>query len=86
MYYSVFENYPPEVQGILFGYTGKHGPDIWGNLDSKYSTCSNGKLQSPVDIVKDKVVRNKNLKPLIREYSPANATLVNNGFNVAVCS
>lgn len=83
--YSTFENFPPEVLGI-FGYGGKNGPDHWGELSSKYSSCSNGKWQSPVDIVKDKVVRNKNMKPLIRDYGPANATLVNNGFNIAVWS
>ncbi|KAG6638076.1 alpha carbonic anhydrase 1, chloroplastic-like [Carya illinoinensis] len=72
-----------QVLGI-FGYGGKNGPDHWGELSSKYSSCSNGKWQSPVDIVKDKVVRNKNMKPLIRDYGPANATLVNNGFNIAI--
>ncbi|KAF5473565.1 hypothetical protein F2P56_010167 [Juglans regia] len=78
-------NEEEQVHGVLFGYGGgKEGPEHWGNLNSKYSTCSNGKRQSPVDIVKDKVVRNKNLKPLTREYGPANATLVNNGFNIAI--
>ncbi|KAL7264784.1 hypothetical protein ACSBR1_002689 [Camellia fascicularis] len=39
-------------------------------------------VQSPIDIVKNKVVHNKNLKPLRREYYPVNTTLVNHGYNV----
>ncbi|CAL5387429.1 unnamed protein product [Camellia sinensis] len=68
----------------VFSYSGNTGPDKWGSLSPLYTTCSNGKAQSPIDIVKNKVVRNKNLKPLRREYYPANATLVNHGYNVGV--
>ncbi|THG17325.1 hypothetical protein TEA_018304 [Camellia sinensis var. sinensis] len=68
--------------GPVFSYSGKTGPDNWGSLSPCYTTCSNGKVQSPIDIVKNKVVRNKNLKPLRREYYPVNATLVNHGYNV----
>lgn len=81
----MFGIFPPE-HTVSFGYNGDTGPGNWGNLSPHYETCSNGKWQSPVDIVKEKVVRNKSLKPLIRDYSPANATLINHGFNIAVCS
>ncbi|GMP49921.1 hypothetical protein CsSME_00016735 [Camellia sinensis var. sinensis] len=70
----------------VFSYSGNTGPDKWGSLSPLYATCSNGKAQSPIDIVKNKVVRNKNLKPLRREYYPANATLVNHGYNVGIQS
>lgn len=83
--YLTFGIFPPE-HTVSFGYNGDTGPGNWGNLSPHYETCSNGKWQSPVDIVKEKVVRNKSLKPLIRDYSPANATLINHGFNIAVCS
>jgi len=73
-----------ELNSISFGYTGVHGPEKWGSLSPLFSACSNGKRQSPVNIVKNKVVRNKNLKPLTRDYSTANATLVNNGFNIGL--
>ncbi|KAK2995195.1 hypothetical protein RJ640_026470 [Escallonia rubra] len=71
-------------QPISFSYSGAKGPNKWGSLSPLSKECSVGKLQSPIDIVKDKVVVNKNLKPLIREYHPATATLDDNGFNVAV--
>ncbi|KAB1222578.1 Bifunctional monodehydroascorbate reductase and carbonic anhydrase nectarin-3 [Morella rubra] len=79
----MFGIFPPE-HTVSFGYNGDTGPGNWGNLSPHYETCSNGKWQSPVDIVKEKVVRNKSLKPLIRDYSPANATLINHGFNIAI--
>ncbi len=69
-----------------FGYVDPNGPAKWGSLSPKFTECSKGKHQAPVDIVKDEVVHKKSLKPLIRDYSPVNATMVNNGFNIEVCS
>lgn len=69
---------------IHFGYAGNDGPDKWGNLDPTFSACASGKKQSPINILKNMTVHNKLLKPLTRNYKPANATLVNNGFNVGL--
>ncbi|KAL2481672.1 Alpha carbonic anhydrase 1 [Abeliophyllum distichum] len=71
-------------QQMQFTYSGLTGPAKWASLDPKFSMCANGKSQSPINIVKDKVVVDKKLKPLIRQYNAANVTLVNNKFNVAV--
>ncbi|CAI9783315.1 unnamed protein product [Fraxinus pennsylvanica] len=71
-------------QPMQFSYLGGTGPDKWASLDPKFAMCANGKSQSPINIVKAKVVVDKKLKPLIREYNSANVTLVNNKFNVAV--
>ncbi|KAL7247786.1 hypothetical protein ACSBR2_002656 [Camellia fascicularis] len=65
-----------------FSYSGDTGPDKWGSLSPDYKACSNGKSQSPINIVEDKAVPNKTLKPLRRQYYPVNATLVNNGYNI----
>ncbi|KAM3341426.1 alpha carbonic anhydrase 1, chloroplastic isoform X1 [Capsicum galapagoense] len=71
--------------GAKFGYTGPVGPNSWGNLSPTYSTCSNGKSQSPINIISDNCVINKNLKPLIMQYNHSEvATLVDNGFNVGI--
>ncbi|XP_058204918.1 alpha carbonic anhydrase 1, chloroplastic [Rhododendron vialii] len=67
-----------------FSYSGNNGPDKWGSLSPIYAPCSNGKWQSPIDIEKDKVVLNKTLKPLVSNYYPTNATLVDHGYNVGV--
>uniref|UniRef100_A0A5B7A4H8 Carbonic anhydrase n=1 Tax=Davidia involucrata TaxID=16924 RepID=A0A5B7A4H8_DAVIN len=68
--------------GVKFSYSGETGPDKWGSLSPTCSQCSEGKSQSPIDIVTGQAVPNKDLKPLRREYHPANATLVNNHFNI----
>ncbi|KAL2509204.1 alpha carbonic anhydrase 1 [Forsythia ovata] len=75
-----------EVGGrIQFSYWGARGPYNWGRLSSKFDKCSNGKSQSPIDIVKHKAVINKKLKPLIRDYKSAiNVTLLNYGFTIGV--
>ncbi|CAL5334518.1 unnamed protein product [Camellia sinensis] len=65
-----------------FSYSGDTGPDKWGSLSPDYKKCSKGKSQSPINIVEDKAVPDKTLKPLRRQYYPVNATLVNNGYNV----
>ena len=73
------QNLPP------FTYTGhKDGPREWGHLCRAYAKCGSGVRQSPVNIEKGKAVLTKKLKPLTRYYKPANATLINNGFNVGV--
>ncbi|XP_024967436.1 alpha carbonic anhydrase 1, chloroplastic [Cynara cardunculus var. scolymus] len=71
--------------GPQFSYLGPSGPQKWGNLSPTYSACSNGRFQSPVNIVRSKCVSGRHLKPLDVEYSlAANATLVDNLFNVAM--
>ncbi|PQP96603.1 alpha carbonic anhydrase 1 chloroplastic [Prunus yedoensis var. nudiflora] len=72
------------VQNVSFSYSGATGPENWGSLSPNFSACSNGKIQSPVDIVKGILTTDKRLKPLTRVYGASNATLFNNGFNLGV--
>lgn len=72
---------------LSFSYTGQTGPEKWGSLSPNNTACSNGKMQSPVDVVKSILTPNKKLMPLTRVYRTSNATLFNNGFNLGViCS
>lgn len=80
----MFEKFPPGRHSNPFGYVGSNGPGKWGSLSPKFVACSNGKHQTPVDIMKGQVVLNKRFEPLTRDYNPVNATLVNNGFNIEV--
>lgn len=83
----VFEIYlSVGLSSISFSYSGATGPEKWGSLSPNFSACSNGKIQSPVDIVKGILTPSKRLKPLTRVYGASNATLFNNGFNIGVCS
>lgn len=36
--------------GTHWGYTGHDGAQNWGNLAPEYSTCKDGKNQSPINI------------------------------------
>ncbi|KAJ6850494.1 putative alpha carbonic anhydrase 1, chloroplastic [Iris pallida] len=74
---SLVASEPPK-----FGYSGSIGPKFWGSLSSNYSLCSNGTLQSPIDIAKDEAKYNSSLENLQRDYANTNATLINNGFNI----
>ncbi|KAI3434024.1 Carbonic anhydrase, partial [Psidium guajava] len=72
------------VGAAQFAYAGPQGPSHWGSLSPEYSACAQGEHQSPVNIVRNATVLNKNLHALTRDYRPANAALVNNGFNIGV--
>ena len=71
---------------MRFGYSGSTGPKYWGNLSPNFTLCAKGMNQSPIDIVKDKAVYNPQLDSLERDYTATNATIVDNVFNIAVCS
>ena len=74
-----------EVEETLqFTYSGATGPDKWASLNPNFSLCATGKLQSPINIVSARAVRNSKWKPLIRNYRAVNVTLVDNKFTVAV--
>ena len=35
---------------VHWAYVGEEGPDRWGQLSPAYSSCANGRNQSPVDL------------------------------------
>ncbi|KAL5545832.1 hypothetical protein UlMin_005519 [Ulmus minor] len=67
-----------------FYYSGNKGPQKWGTLAPMYSACASGKKQSPVNINRGNCTKGKQFEPLNKDYSPSNATLVNNGINVGI--
>jgi carbonic anhydrase len=67
-----------------FGYVGSVGPDHWGSMDPNFTLCAVGTSQSPIDIARDQAVYDTSMQPLHRNYSVANATLVDNVVNVLV--
>ncbi|KAH9756414.1 alpha carbonic anhydrase 7 [Citrus sinensis] len=34
---------------------GEHGPDRWGEIHSEWSACKNGTMQSPIDLLNERV-------------------------------
>ncbi len=60
-------------------YSGKHGAAHWGELSPKFSTCSTGVNQSPIDI---KTTIEAQLPALKLNYSASNVELINNGHTI----
>ncbi|XP_044505277.1 alpha carbonic anhydrase 7-like [Mangifera indica] len=61
---------------------GEHGPDRWGELHSEWSACKNGSMQSPIDLLDERVEVVSHLGRLKRRYKPSNATLRNRGHDM----
>jgi len=64
-----------------WGYTGDTAPIHWGSLNKKFSICSNGKLQTPINIVPTKDI---DLKPLKFDYNTNSTDVINNGHTIQV--
>lgn len=64
-----------------WGYTGHESPEHWAALSPKFAICSEGKSQSPVDIVN--TVDGK-LAPIHINYQPSQVEIVNNGHTIQV--
>ncbi|KAK9175816.1 hypothetical protein WN944_027826 [Citrus x changshan-huyou] len=69
---------------IEFNYEegGENGPSKWGELHSKWSACKNGRMQSPIDLLNERVQVVSHLGRLKRSYKPSNATLKNRGHDM----
>jgi len=64
-----------------WGYEGETGPEHWGELKSDYEMCSEGKMQTPINIVPTKDV---DLDPLIFRYNTSSLNVIDNGHSVQV--
>ena len=64
-----------------WAYSGADGPKEWGHLDSTYSPCSAGHVQSPIDIKKAKKA---DLPQLQFNYQRVPLNLIDNGHTVQV--
>jgi carbonic anhydrase len=64
-----------------WGYTGHEGPEYWGTLDPKYSTCDKGLNQSPINLTG---FIESDLSPLELEYKLGGHEILNNGHTIQV--
>lgn len=64
-------------------YSGETGPTHWAALQSEYSVCGVGKLQSPIDI-RDSVAKKGALAEIAFDYKPSPLDIVDNGHTVQV--
>ena len=64
-----------------WGYSGHEGPEHWGKLDPKYSFCSEGKNQSPVNLTG---MVESDLPPITINYESGGNEILNNGHAIQV--
>jgi len=64
-----------------WGYTADVAPSHWSELNPKYKMCSEGKSQSPIDIVASSDI---DLSPLALNYNTKSTTVIDNGHTVQV--
>ncbi len=62
-------------------YTGAGAPEHWGGLQPEYSTCTEGREQSPIDI---STVTITSLPTIEFNYQPSPLEIVNNGHTIQV--
>lgn len=66
---------------IQWTYTGERGAANWGALSPEFATCSQGKLQSPIDI---RDGARLDLEPIEFSYPPSALRIVDTGHTVQV--
>ncbi|KAM7259736.1 hypothetical protein ACFE04_015477 [Oxalis oulophora] len=63
---------------------GDKGPEYWGGLNPEWYACGNGTMQSPIDLLNDRVIVDPCLGRLKRNYRPSNSTLKNSGHDISL--
>lgn len=61
-----------------------NGPQRWGEIREEWAICNNGDMQSPIDLLHERVKVLPGLGRLRRSYRAANATLKNRGHDIMV--
>ncbi|KAI5682809.1 hypothetical protein M9H77_04037 [Catharanthus roseus] len=77
---------PPPLDENSFTYENEtdNGPAKWGHIDPNWQVCETGKLQSPIDLLDQRVQVFPKLGKLKRLYKPAPAVLKNRGHDISV--
>jgi carbonic anhydrase len=73
----------PHGGDVHWDYDGNNGPGVWGQLQPEFALCANGKRQSPINIVDENTLQGP-AEALEFNYSPSNASVVNNGHTIQV--
>lgn len=75
------EHKKPENHAKHWAYLGEVGPKHWSELKGKFKMCSEGKQQSPINIIPNKHIE---LKSLDLEYKADSKTIIDNGHTVQI--
>ncbi|GJN15979.1 hypothetical protein PR202_gb02929 [Eleusine coracana subsp. coracana] len=64
----------------------KNGPEHWGEINENWTKCGTGDMQSPIDLSDKRVKLVRSLGYLNHSYRPAEASIVNRGHDIMVCT
>ena len=62
----------------------ENGPEKWGKLKPEWKMCGKGEMQSPIDLMNERVRIVSHLGRLTRNYKPCNVSLKNRGHDMMV--
>lgn len=62
----------------------KKGPAKWGDIKKEWAACKNGRMQSPIDLLDQRVRVVPSLGALKIIHKPSNATLKNRGHDIKI--
>jgi carbonic anhydrase len=68
---------------VHWDYEGENGPQAWGRLKPAFNVCAIGKRQSPINIVDGNTLQGP-AEPVQFNYTPSDASVVNNGHTIQV--
>ncbi|KAK7324924.1 hypothetical protein VNO77_28874 [Canavalia gladiata] len=58
------------------------GPSHWGDIHPEWILCKNGSMQSPIDLLNNRIQIVSHLGSLHTNYMPSNATIKNRGHDI----
>jgi carbonic anhydrase len=79
--FSAFAATGSQQEPPHWSYAGKDGPKAWGKLDSTYSGCSIGHMQSPINIT---AAKKADLPTLQFDYNAVPLNIIDNGHSIQV--
>jgi len=83
---AMFAVYAPvcaaqEQHAHHWSYSGREGPEHWGDLEPEYATCKLGQHQSPIDI---RDAKKSDLSGIQFDYHASPLHIINNGHTVQI--
>lgn len=76
--------YAEDERGFDYERDGEKGPVHWGELRAEWHKCKGGLMQSPIDLLHERVEVISHLGDLQINYKSSNATLKNRGHDMMV--
>jgi carbonic anhydrase len=70
-----------EIDSEHWGYMGDIGPRHWNEVKKEFKMCSEGKQQSPINIIAS---QDTNLKALNLDYKTGAESIINNGHTIQI--